>query len=231
MGQQTGIEWTDATWNPWYGCHKVSPGCKSCYMFRDMARFGRDANVVQRAKWPTFDAPLKWREPKRIFTCSWSDFFIEEADPWRDNAYGIIGATPEHTYQALTKRIERVGVCLPDRWFSNFWLGVSVENRHAMERINILRDIPAAVRFLSIEPLLEDLGEIDLRGIGWVIAGGESGPQARPMRAEWVRSIRDSCVSAGVPFFFKQWGGLIAKAGGRLLDGREWSEFPKGIAA
>lgn len=230
MGAVTGIEWTDATWNPWYGCHKVSQGCKNCYMFRDMKRYGRDANVVRRSAPATFNAPLRWREPKRIFTCSWSDFLIEEADAWREGAYGIINATPWHEYQVLTKRIERVGACLPDRWFSNLWLGVSVENRQARERIDILRGVPAAVRFLSIEPLLEDIGELDLRGIHWVIVGGESGPMARPMRAEWVRSIRDQCAAAGVLFFFKQWGGFIAKAGGRELDGREWNGMPK-IAA
>ena len=226
MGASTGIEWTDATWNPWYGCHKVSQGCKRCYMFSGMKRYGRDPNVVRRAKPTTFYAPLKWKDARKVFTCSWSDFLIEEADSWRSEALSIMQRT-QHTYQVLSKRIERL---LDGKlaWVNapNVWLGTSVEDRKTLRRIDHLRAAPAAVRFLSIEPLLEDLGEIDLAGIDWVIVGGESGPMARPMQPEWARSIRDQCLSAGVSFFFKQWGGLIAKAGGRLLDGREWNELP-----
>jgi len=255
MGQQTGIEWTDATWNPWHGCHKISPGCKFCYMFRDKARYGQDANVVVRSK-TKFSEPLKWPHvPTLCFTCSWSDWLIEESDSWREEAYSVIRATPWITYQILTKRIERAVGRVPDPPLSNVWLGVSVEDRKRKDRIDRLRETPAALRFLSLEPLLEDLGELDLSGIGWVIVGGESGPQARPMQADWARGVRDQCQSAGVPFFFKQWGewlpgeqdgattaaiGTILncgdapikvgkKAAGRLLDGREWSEFPAGV--
>lgn len=236
MGDTTGIEWTDATWNPWYGCHKVSAGCKFCYMFRDMPRFGRDPNTVQRAKSATFNAPLKWKGALRVFTCSWSDFFVAEADSWRAEARAIIRQTPQHTYQVLTKRIERV----QEFWYENVWLGTSVENRATVGRIDMLRTKSAGLRFLSIEPLLEDLGDLDLSGIGWVIVGGESGRQGRLTHVEWVRSIRDQCRAAAVPFFFKQWGewkpsDLHAishiragkKAAGALLDGREWREFPK----
>lgn len=206
MSGKSKIEWTEATWNPWHGCHKVSPGCKNCYMFREKKQYGQNPDVVVRSK-TTFSAPLKWKEPKLIFTCSWSDWFIEEADAWRDEAYDIIRATPRHTYQILTKRIERAAGRLPDNPpLPNVWLGVSVESRAYKYRIDLLHQTPAAIRFLSLEPLLEDLGELDLGGIDWVIVGGESGPGARPMHPEWVRSIQRQCAAAGVAFFFKQWG-------------------------
>ena len=266
MSAISGIEWTDATWNPWHGCHKISPGCKNCYMYRDKARYGQDPNVVQRSK-TTFTAPLKWTEPKLIFTCSWSDWLIKEADPWREEAYDVIRATPRHTYQILTKRSDRFPGHVPNPPLPNVWLGVSVESRAYLSRIDDLRRTSAAVRFLSLEPLLEDLGDIsrhlavdaeigDGSGrtgpIDWVIVGGESGPGARPMHPDWVRSIRDQCVAAGVPFFFKQWGEFLPdqqnpemteharqnspgscairvgkKAAGRLLDGRTWDEMPQ----
>lgn len=252
MSDKTGIEWTDATWNPWYGCHKVSPGCKFCYMFREQVRYGKDPNVVTRSK-TKFTEPLKWKEPRMVFTCSWSDWLIEEADPWRPEAYEVIRQTPQHTYQILTKRPERyAGGQLALPMPANVWYGVSVENRKNLWRIDALRQFPAAVRFLSLEPLLEDLGELNLSGIGWVIAGGESGPAARSASPDWFRSIRDQCQAAGVPFFFKQWGEytpaiagdlvnimdtvkvdgvgmtrLGKKAAGAMLDGREWREFPE----
>lgn len=264
MGENTKIEWTQSSWNPWHGCHKVSAGCKNCYMFRDKARYGQDPNVVVRSKTKFYD-PLKWKEPRTIFTCSWSDFFIEEADEWRDEAFAIMALTPQHTYQVLTKRPERmleylaqpdvaarIAYKMPsllptkgmmkeiyrealtaglkiayefvqsDFFLKNVWLGVSVEDKKtADERIPLLLQTPAAVRWLSIEPLLgpmefsdvsgradavEQLGKQALRGIDWVVVGGESGPDARPMHPDWVRSIRDQCKAAGVPFFFKQWG-------------------------
>ncbi len=206
MGQLTQIEWTDHTWNPWHGCHKVSPGCKFCYMFRDKARYGQDPNVVVRSK-TTFNDPLKWpKEPKLCFTCSWSDWLIEEADPWRGEAYEIIRRTDWITYQILTKRIERAAGRVPDPPLTNIWLGVSVEDQKHKSRIDILRNTPAAIRFLSLEPLLEDFGELNLTGIDWVIVGGESGPEARPMHPDWARSLRDQCIAAGVPYLFKQWG-------------------------
>lgn len=239
MGETTGIEWTDATWNPFHGCHKVSAGCKNCYMFQDKARYGQNPDIVVRSK-TTFDAPLRWKDPRRIFTCSWSDWLIEEADAWREEAYDVIRRTPHHTYQILTKRIERASGRVPLPPLPNIWLGVSVENRAMRRRIDVLRETPAALRFLSIEPLLENIGELDLRGIDWVICGGESGPDARPMHPEWVRPIRDQCIAAGIPFFFKQWGEwqpselhaishvrVGKKAAGHLLDGREWLQSPE----
>ena len=249
MGQITGIEWTDKTWNPWHGCHKVSAGCKNCYMFRDKKRYGQDPNVVARSK-TQFRAPLNWPEvPSLCFTCSWSDWLIEEADAWREEAHEIIRATPWITYQILTKRIERAEGRVPNPPLPNVWLGVSIENRANLHRIDLLRKTPAVIRFLSLEPLLEDLGALNLTGIDWVICGGESGPGARPMHPEWARSLCDQCVSAGVPFFFKQWGGFLPdsqnpamvgidphdagairvgkKKAGALLDGREWRQFPE----
>lgn len=231
MGETTAIEWTDATWNPWHGCRKISPGCKYCYMYRDKARYGQDPTKVVRSK-TTFDAPLKWKGRRNVFTCSWSDWFIEEADEWRDEAYEIIRKTP-HQYQILTKRPERIEGRFPDPPISNIWLGVSVESAQYKHRIDTLREIPAAIRFLSLEPLLGPLGLIDLSGIHWVIVGGESGPEARPMQPTWAREIRDQCIAASVPFLFKQWGESNAelvnvgkKAAGRTLDGRTWDQMP-----
>ncbi len=208
MGEVTMIEWTDSSWNPWHGCHKISPGCKRCYMFRDKARYGQNPDVVVRSK-TNFDAPLKWKDARRIFTCSWSDWLIEEADPWREEAYEIIQRTPQHTYQILTKRIDRAAGRVPAPPLPNVWLGVSVEDRQRKYRIAQLVETPAALRFLSIEPLLEDIGELDLRGIDWVIVGGESGPRARPFCVEWARSIIAQCKAAGVPVFCKQLGARV----------------------
>jgi protein gp37 len=247
MAVTTAIEWTNATWNPWRGCTKVSPGCASCYMFRDQERYGRDPSVVVRAAPATFYAPLKWRDPKLVFTCSWSDWFHEDADPWRDEAWDIVRRTPHLTYQILTKRAERIAGNLPADWgdfgYPNVWLGVSVENPRFYWRLEMLGDIPAPVRFLSAEPLLRPLdltryiygncglwgGETDGRVLDWVIVGGESGGRPghppRQMHPDWVRSLRDQCVRAGVPYFLKQWGG--ARPGGTAeLDGREWREMP-----
>lgn len=263
MAEETGISWTNATWNPWHGCEKVSAGCKNCYMFREKKQYGQDPTRVVRSKTKFYD-PLKWvssddrAAPKYCFTCSWSDFFIEQADPWRSEAWDVIRATPQITYQILTKRPERIPTALPDDWgtgYSNVWLGVSCENQAlAGERIPVLLQTPAALRFISAEPLL---GPIEMRlegwcenGIDWVIAGGESGPGARPMHPDWARSLRDQCEEAGVAFFFKQWGEFVSvsempgegfhfrfpdgatvrrvgtKAAGALLDGRAWQEFP-----
>jgi len=194
-------------------------------MFRDQERYGNDPTKVRQTAPATFRAPLKWQEPKRIFTCSWSDFFIEEADAWRPEAWEIIRQSPHHTYQILTKRPERILANLPSDWgngYPNVWIGVTVEDQAAADkRIPLLLQVPAAVRFLSCEPLL---GSVDLGLIGtcpkdwglgyspvgshlhWVIAGGESGPNARPMHPDWARTLRDQCQAAGVAFFFKQWG-------------------------
>jgi len=196
-------------------------------MFRDKNRYGQDPSKIVRGK-TTFTLPLKWGEPKLIFTCSWSDFFIEEADCWRGAAWNIIRSTPHHTYQILTKRPERIANHLPEDWpLPNVWLGVSVENPRFYWRIGVLREIPAFVRFLSLEPLLKAMPDLPLDGISWVIVGGESGPHCRPMRNEWVCEIRDQCWRVRVPFFFKQWGGARKDATGRTLEGRLWNEMPE----
>ncbi|MCZ7547401.1 MAG: phage Gp37/Gp68 family protein [Anaerolineae bacterium] len=249
MGETTNISWTDATWNAWYGCRKVSQGCKHCFAEREMTRFGKDFHTVTRAADRTFYAPLRWKEGRKVFAASWSDFLIEEADPWRAEAWDIIRQTPHHTYLILTKRPERLEDCLPADWgagWANVWLGVSTENQEwADRRIPLLLDVPAAVHFVSAEPLL---GGIDLQTwlpprfadlptdvawgvshpvptVGWVIVGGESGPRRRQMDMAWARWLRDQCVAAGVPFFFKQASALrprpaaLDRRRGRDADG------------
>jgi protein gp37 len=251
MGESTNISWTGATWNPWQGCTKVSPGCAHCYMYRDKLKYGQDPTTVVRSKPPTFNKPLTWKDGRMVFTCSWSDWFHEDADGWRDEAWDIIRRTPQHTYQILTKRPERILDHLPADWgngYPNVWLGTSVENQHFADiRIPQLLRVPAAVRFLSCEPLLGpiDLHHQDCRergdspfcvgcfgpdsrygGIHWIIVGGESGPGFRPMDAQWAREIRDQCEGLGVAFFFKQSAGLRSETG-TLLDGREYHAFPR----
>lgn len=212
MGNKTGIEWTEATWNPWHGCLQVSPGCAHCYMYREKIRYGQDPTKIVRSK-TRFTDPLKWKEPRLVFTCSWSDWFIGQADAWRDDAWDVIRRTPQHTYQILTKRPERIAEHLPQDWpFPNVWLGVSVENPRFYWRIGKLQDVhPVAVRFLSVEPMLAPMPDLPLGGISWVIVGGESGPMARPMNVEWAREVRDACAKLGVKFFMKQLGGAINK--------------------
>jgi protein gp37 len=233
MGETSVIEWTDATWNPWRGCTKVSPGCAHCYMFRDQRRYGRDPEVVVRASDATFYGPLrarKWQAPRKVFTCSWSDWFHEDADPWRDEAWDVIRRTPQHTYQILTKRPERMLDHLPADWddgYPNVWMGVTIENRRFVGRADLLREVPARVRFVSAEPLIGPLTSLDLAGIDWLIVGGESGPAARPINPDWVRDLRDACAETGTAFFFKQWGGRTPKSGGRELDGHTHDELPK----
>jgi protein gp37 len=226
MGRASKIEWTEATWNPWHGCKKVSPGCAHCYMYREKSRYGQDPTLVVRGK-TTFDAPVRWREAKLVFTCSWSDFFIEEADAWRKEVWQVIRQTPQHVYQILTKRPERIVRSLPSGWpWPNVWLGVSVENPRFYWRAETLKKIPASVRFLSLEPLLAPMHRLPLDGVSWVIVGGESGPKCRPMHESWVTEIRDQCVVSRVPFFFKQWGGTRKHLRGRLLEGRTWDQMP-----
>ena len=210
MGKTT-ISWTNYSWNPWRGCHKVSAGCKNCYMFREQKRYGNDPNIVVRSK-TTFNDPLKWKDPAMVFTCSWSDFFIEEADPWRDEAWEIIRQTPHLTYQILTKRPENISLRLPMSWdngWANVWLGISIESYKHSKRGDILANIPAKVKFISAEPLIEWIFMPHILGdrIDWVIVGGESGPGCRPMNLEWARDIRDDCKQFGVAFFMKQLGG------------------------
>jgi protein gp37 len=239
MGYRSDIEWTDATWNPIRGCAKISPGCKNCYAERFAERFrgvaghpfesGFDLRLVPEK----LDAPLKWSAPKRIFVNSMSDLFHESVPTDYVAQVGeVMAAAHWHTFQVLTKRHERMRALLNSELphlglLPNVWWGVSVEDReYGLPRIDALRRTRAAVRFLSVEPLLESLGYIDLTGIDWVIVGGESGGRRRPMSALWVREIRDQCEAAKVPFFFKQWGGRSPKQFGRILDGREWNNFP-----
>ena len=201
---------------PWHGCRKVSPGCAHCYMYREKKQYGQDPLKVVRRK-TTFSSPRSWAEPKLVFTCSWSDFFLEEADAWRQEAWEIIASTPHHTYQILTKRPERIEANLPNRWpLPNVWLGVSVETPGFYWRIKALEKETASLRFLSLEPLLAPMPDLPLNNISWVIVGGESGPRCRPMQPEWVQEILDQCQAASVPFFFKQWGGARKSSNGRI---------------
>jgi protein gp37 len=228
MGKTTGIEWAEATWNPWYGCRKVSPACAHCYAEREMTRYGKDFNRVTRAKDASFFAPLRWKEPRRIFTCSWSDFFIEEADAWRAEAWNVIAQTPRHTYMVLTKRIDRlagelktygprlVDVKIP----ANAWMGASVETMRQEGRVAALRKIEATVRFLSIEPMLGPMHRLDLEGIDLVIVGTESGSGARPTDLMWIRELQNLCKSEQVAFFVKQ----LTTPGGRKIPFEQWPE-------
>jgi protein gp37 len=237
------IEWTDETWNPVTGCIKVSPGCKHCYAETFAERFrgtilpsGRPhpfySGFDPQLRPERLDQPRKWRTPRMVFVNSMSDLFGEFVpDEFIDRVFEVMRETPEHTYQVLTKRADRMRDWSSSRpWLEaarHIWLGVSVEDRRfGVPRIAVLRDACAGIRFLSIEPLLESLGALDLRMIDWVIVGGESGHGARAMQPLWVRQIRDRCVRAGVPFFFKQWGGVQKAKNGRVLDGRTWDEFP-----
>ena len=240
MSKHSSIEWTDATWNPVRGCTKISPGCKHCYAETLAERFrgvpghpyeqGFDLRLVPEK----LGEPQRWRAPRRIFVNSMSDFFHEAIpDDYILRVADAMVRADWHTYQILTKRAARMRSLLSTSLrrvaaAKHIWWGVSVEDQaYGVPRIAELQASPARVRFLSIEPLLEDLGALDLTGIGWVIVGGESGRGARPMRAEWVRGLRRQCRAARVPFFFKQWGGVQKKRSGRLLDGRTWDEMPR----
>ncbi len=242
MSSQSAIEWTDATWNPVRGCTKISDGCKHCYAETFAERFrgvkghpyeqGFDLRMVPEK----LAEPLRWRNPKMIFVNSMSDLFHENVpDAYVVAVAKVMVAANWHTYQVLTKRSGRLRDLLNTslRFAANqkhIWWGVSVENRkYGLTRIGHLQDTSAAVRFLSIEPLLEDLGKFNLHGIDWVIVGGESGPGARPMKKEWVVSARDQCKREGVPFFFKQWGGVRKSTAGRKLDGKTYDEFPQRV--
>lgn len=243
MSDGTAIEWTEATWNPTTGCDRVSAGCDNCYALTLAKRLkAMGASKYQndgdpRTSGPGFGVtthpaalavPYKWSDPRLVFVNSMSDLFHARVPiGFVRDVLAVIADTPQHTYQLLTKRSSRLRK-IADRldWPDNLWVGVSVENEGAMFRIDDLRDVPAVVRFLSCEPLLGPLPDLDLAGIGWVIAGGESGHHHRPVDEAWVREIRDACESAVVPFFFKQWGGRTPKARGRHLDGRVYSEMP-----
>jgi protein gp37 len=240
MSDHSQIEWTDATWNPVRGCTKITPGCTHCYAETFAERFrgvpghpyeqGFDLRLVPE-KLPE---PLRWKSPRMIFVNSMSDLFHKDVpDDYVRDVVRVMQTANWHTYQVLTKRSERLRDMLQTTLSAaadapHIWWGVSVENRkHGLPRIDHLREAPARLRFLSIEPLLEDLGEINLDGIHWVIVGGESGPGARPMQKEWVISLRDQCQKAQVPFFFKQWGGTRKSKAGRELEGATYDDFPR----
>jgi protein gp37 len=238
MPATTQIEWTDATWNPVTGCTKITRGCDFCYAERFSERF---RGVPGHAFEHGFDLtlrpdrlmqPVTWRQPKRVFVNSMSDLFHKEIPKaFVDAVFDTMEAADWHTFQILTKRSSLMARYLSGRYGSDLapahiWLGVSVEDRQNAVRIKHLRATRAAVKFISFEPLLGPIGKVDLTGIDWAIVGGESGPKARPMDEAWVVELRDQCLSAGVAFFFKQWGGIRPKSGGRMLRGREWNEYP-----
>jgi len=234
MATKSAIEWTDSTWNPVTGCSKISPGCAHCYaerMARRLQAMGQP-NYAQGFKVAVHEKslrlPLRWKAPQMIFVNSMSDLFHESvASSFILEVFEVMNRADWHIYQILTKRSQRL-LELHDElpWACHIWMGVSVETRDYITRIDDLRETRSDVKFVSFEPLLGPLGDIDLGGIDWVIAGGESGPGARPMDSAWVTEIRDQCVEADVPLFFKQWGGTNKKKAGRLLDGRTWDEMP-----
>ena len=234
MAQISAIEWTDATWNPVTGCTEVSSGCKNCYARRMALRLQamgnrnyRDGFMV-RTHDHVLPVPLRWRRPRTVFVNSMGDLFHAEVPPsFIQEVFDIMVQTPQHTYQVLTKRSSRLvqlGQKLP--WPHNVWMGVTVEDKDYLSRVDDLRKTGACVKFLSLEPLLGAISDLDVAGIDWVIVGGESGPGARPMRREWAESILAQCGEAGVPFFFKQWGGRNKKRSGRTLQGRTWDGMP-----
>lgn len=244
MADGSAIEWTEATWNPTTGCDRVSAGCDNCYALTLSKRLKAMGAVKYqndgdpRTSGPGFGVtvhpaalkvPYRWADPRVVFVNSMSDLFHAKVPiSFVRDVFAVMADTPRHTYQLLTKRSHRMKR-MADRldWPDNVWVGVSVENDTVMDRIDDLRQVPASVRFLSCEPLLGPLPGLDLSGIGWVIAGGESGPRHREMDEAWVRDIRDTCESAEVPFFFKQWGGRTPKARGRTLDGRVHDGMPQ----
>jgi protein gp37 len=238
MATQTTIEWTDATWNPVSGCTKISRGCDNCYAERLAERFrGTPSHPFESG----FDLtlrphkltePLSWRRPRRVFVNSMSDLFHKEIPrEFLDQVFDTMERAHWHNFQVLTKRSSLMRTYINRRYPNgtappHIWLGVSVEDQRSLGRLEHLAQARAAIRFVSFEPLLEDLGNVDLTGIHWAIVGGESGPNARPIKAEWVRSLRSQCRAQGVAFFFKQWGGKTSKAGGNRLDGKQWLQYP-----
>jgi protein gp37 len=234
MANTSQIEWTDATWNPVTGCSKISPGCKFCYAERLANRLRAMGQSNYRNGFePTLqphmlEHPLHWRKPRRVFVNSMSDLFHADVPAeYIHRVFEVMHRGNWHQYQLLTKRSERLLELDPTlNWQPHVWMGVSVENEDYLDRVDHLRRTKAHVKFLSIEPLLGPLRRLSLRGIDWVIVGGESGPGARPPNSEWVREVRDRCLRAGVPFFFKQWGGVFKARTGRILDGRTWDQMP-----
>ncbi|MFI7512500.1 DUF5131 family protein [Micromonospora echinofusca] len=250
MADKSAIEWTEATWNPTTGCDRISTGCDNCYAMtlakrlKAMGSTKYQTDGDSRTSGPGFgvalhpaalDIPRRWREPRTVFVNSMSDLFHARVPlDYVRRVFAVMRETPRHTYQVLTKRAARLAKLAPQLdWPPNVWIGVSVEEAAQCVRIDHLREVPAAVRFISAEPLLGPLAGLDLTGIDWLIAGGESGPGCRPMDPAWVTDLRNQCECAGTAFFFKQWGGRTPKTGGRLLDGRTWDEMPvpRGLVA
>jgi protein gp37 len=257
MSQNSSIEWTEATWNPVTGCDRISPGCDHCYALTLSARLkamGQPAyqnDGDPRTSGPGFKLtmhedrlgePLRWRKPRVVFVNSMSDLFHKDVDPlFIGRAFNVMVRCPQHTFQVLTKRPKRMSRVVASYYdavrddltkpYPNVWLGTSIESDSYVWRADHLRAAPAAVRFISAEPLLGSLPSLDLTGIDWLIAGGESGKDHRPIDPKWVRDLRDRCNDADVAFFFKQWGGIRPKSGGRELDGRTWDEMPTMVAA
>lgn len=239
MGLNSSIEWTESTWNPITGCTKISIGCKNCYAERMAKRLqamgqtnyarGFQVSLHENA----LELPIGWKKPQMVFVNSMSDLFHQKVpEKFIHKVFNVMRRASWHTFQVLTKRAERMeafGRKLD--WPANVWMGVSVESKKNLYRLEHLRRTSACVRFISFEPLLERLGKIKLNDIHWAIVGGESGPGARPIKKEWVIEIRDQCIMAGVPFFFKQWGGINKKKRGRLLEGQIWNDSPKLISS
>jgi len=238
MAEASAIEWTDSTWNPVTGCTKISAGCDNCYAarlserFRGVAGHPFSSGFDLTLRPERIGLPLQWARPRKIFVNSMSDLFHKGIpEEFIDQVFDTMERATWHVFQVLTKRSSRMRDYIRDRYGfvgapGHLWLGVSVEDSSKVSRIRHLQQAHAQTRFLSIEPLIGQIPDLPLNGIDWVILGGESGPGARPIRACWVRDIRDQCLAARVPFFFKQWGGLRAKSGGRTLDGREWNQWP-----
>ena len=235
MPKASTIEWTNWTWNPVTGCTKVSQGCKHCYADRMAKRLKamgspRYENGFKLTLHPDLiELPKQWRKGRRIFVNSMSDLFHEKVPlDFIQSVFRTMADCPQHQFQVLTKRASRLAELAPRlTWTENIWMGVSVEDERVIHRIFDLKQVPAYVRFLSCEPLIGPLDNLDLDGIHWVIVGGESGPKSRPMNPEWVESIRDQCLDANVAFFFKQWGGVRKHVTGRVLDGKTWDGYPK----
>jgi protein gp37 len=244
VGDKTAIEWTDATWNPTTGCDRTSPGCDHCYALTlasrlkamGVAKYQKDGPA--RSSGPGFGLalhpgalrlPQLWRSPRRVFVNSMSDLFHDDVPlGFIQEVFAVMRRTPAHTYQILTKRSRRLAKVADQlEWPANIWMGVSIEDDRYVFRTRHLAEVPAAVRFVSAEPLIGPLPSLQLAGIDWLIAGGESGAEHRPMQSQWVTDLRDRCVGAGVAFFFKQWGGRTPKAGGRELEGQTWDEYPR----
>lgn len=239
MAQASSIEWTESTWNPVTGCTKISPGCDNCYAERMAKRLQamRQSNYANGFKLTMqpkmLNLPLTWKTPQVIFVNSMSDLFHKDVTTdYILKVFEVMGQASQHVFQVLTKRSNRLMRLSPQLpWAPNIWMGVSVESSAYTFRIDHLRETGAHVKFLSLEPLLGSLPNMNLRDVDWAIVGGESGPGARAMQAEWVVDIRDQCLAASVPFFFKQWGGTRKKTTGRLLEGRTWDQMPTAVAA